>query len=315
MLASEYDAYGSCDVLHVRDVAEPQAPTADEIRIRVAAASVNPKDTFVRKGRFRALSGERFPKRPGYDWSGTVESIGAAATTLRAGQRAFGMINGWEGQTCAQFINVRAAEAAPAPLRAEPHEAAALPLAALTALQALEDVARLGTGARVYVNGASGGVGLFAIQIACHLGATVTAAASARNESLCRSLGAQEFADYQTCPLEAEAVKFDVVFDVFGNLIFETVADRLEEHGILVTTVPSAPALASIAATPNANGRRMRLVVVDSRAKDLVRVADMFDRGHLAVHIDATYALRNIRDAHAHVERKHTRGKVVIALE
>ncbi|MDQ2859061.1 MAG: NAD(P)-dependent alcohol dehydrogenase [Candidatus Eremiobacteraeota bacterium] len=315
MLASEYDAYGSCDVLHVRNVAEPRAPQADEIRIRVAAAGVNPKDTFVRKGRFRALSGDRFPKSPGYDWSGTVDALGASVTTLHAGQRAFGMVNGWEGQTCAQFINVRAAEAAPAPLRAEAHEAAALPLAALTALQALEDVARVRAGQRLYVNGASGGVGLFAIQLARSLGATVTASASAKNEALCRTFGAQEFADYQTRPLEAQRAKFDVVFDVFGNLAFDAIGERLEDQGILVTTVPSAAAFASIAATPSASERRMRLVVVESRAQDLIRLGDMFDRGQLAVHIDAIYALKNVRDAHAHVERKHTRGKVVVALE
>jgi NADPH:quinone reductase-like Zn-dependent oxidoreductase len=314
MLAAEYDAYGAADVLTIREVDEPRGDIAPgSVRVRVAATSVNPKDTFVRKGRFRAQSGERFPKRVGYDWSGTIVGIGSAVTSLAIGDRAFGMVNGWTGRTCAECIDVAAAQSARVPAHASFAEAAAVPLAAQTALQALVDVANVRAGQRVFVSGASGGVGLFALAIASDLGATVTAAASASNEKVCRDFGASAFADYAIAPLDTLDERFDVVFDVFGNLTFDAIEDRLAPGGILVTTVPSPTTMLAVAA-PHANGKRVRLVSVTSRTRDLQTLAWMLDRQTLRVHVDATYALADLPSAHAYVERKHTRGKVVVTI-
>ena len=314
MRAAEYDAYGAADVLTIRDVDElPDELAPGDVRVRVEATSVNPKDTFVRKGRFRALSGENFPKRVGYDWAGTIERIGASVKSLAVGERAFGMVNGWAGRTCAQVIDVAAAQSARLPANVSMSKGAAVPLAAQTSLQALVDVANLRAGQRVFVNGASGGVGLFALTIANDLGATVTAAASASNEKLCRDFGASACTDYSVAPLETLSDRFDIVFDVFGNLAFDAIEARLAPNGILVTTVPSPATMLAVAA-PHADGKRVRLVSVNSRARDLEKLAWMLDREKLRVHIDATYALQEIASAHAYVERKHTRGKVVVTI-
>ena len=152
MRAVEYDAFGPAHVLEVRDVAEPPLCGADEIAVRVRAASVNPKDTFVRKGRFVAMTGTTFPRRAGYDWSGTVTDAGADVTGFAAGDLAYGMLNGWAGGACAEAIVVKASEAARAPRSISLVSAAAIPLAALTALQALVDEAGLEAGRRVLVN-------------------------------------------------------------------------------------------------------------------------------------------------------------------
>ncbi len=314
MLAAEYDAYGTADVLSIRDV----EPLGDDlapgnVRVRVEATSVNPKDTFVRKGRFRTLTGDAFPKRVGYDWSGTIERVGANVKSFAIGDRAFGMVNGWAGRTCAECIDVAAAQSARLPARVGMSEGAAVPLAAQTALQALVDVANVRAGQRVFVSGASGGVGLFALAIADDLGASVTAAASASNEKLCRDFGASAFADYAIAPLDTLGERFDVVFDVFGNLAFDAIEARLAPGGILVTTVPSPATMLAVAA-PHADGRRVRLVSVNSRARDLETLAWMLDRETLRVHIDATYMLADLASAHAYVERKHTRGKVVVTI-
>jgi NADPH:quinone reductase-like Zn-dependent oxidoreductase len=314
MLAAEYDAYGAADVLAIRDVEPLDAALAPgNIRVRVEATSVNPKDTFVRKGRFRALTGETFPKRVGYDWSGTVERVGANVKSFAVGDRAFGMVNGWAGRTCAAFIDVAAAQSARLPGRVSMASGAAVPLAAQTALQALVDVANVRAGQRVFVSGASGGVGLFALAIANDLGASITAAASATNEKLCRDFGASAFADYAIAPLDTLGERFDVVFDVFGNLAFDAIEARLAPGGILVTTVPSPATMLAVAA-PHADGKRVRLVSVNSRARDLETLAWMLDRETLRVHIDLTYMLADLASAHAYVERKHTRGKVVVTI-
>ncbi len=314
MLAAEYDAYGPADVLAIREVEEPvQELAPGNVRVRVEATSVNPKDTFVRKGRFRTLSGETFPKRVGYDWAGTIEGVGANVKSFVAGDRAFGMVNGWAGRSCAEVIDVAAGQSARLPARVAMSDGAAVGLAAQTALQALVDVANLRAGQRVFVRGASGGVGLFALAIATDLGATVTAAASAANEKLCRDFGASAFADYAVAPLDSLGERFDVIFDVFGNLAFDAIEARLAPGGILVTTVPDAATMLAVAA-PHADGKRVRLVSVNSRTRDLETLAWMLDRETLRVHIDATYALADLASAHAYVERKHTRGKVVVTI-
>jgi NADPH:quinone reductase-like Zn-dependent oxidoreductase len=312
--AAEYDAYGTADVVTIRDVDAPgDALAPGHVRVRVEATSVNPKDTFVRKGRFRALTGETFPKRVGYDWSGTIAGVGANVKRFAVGDRAFGMVNGWAGRTCAEFVDVAAAQSARLPARVSMAAGAAVPLAAQTALQALVDVANVRAGQRVFVSGASGGVGLFALAIASDLGASVTAAASAPNEKLCRDFGASAFADYAIAPLDTLGERFDIVFDVFGNLAFDAIEARLAPGGILVTTVPSAATMLAVAA-PHADGKRVRLVSVNSRARDLDTLAWMLDRETLRVHIDATYTLADLASAHAYVERKHTRGKVVVTI-
>ena len=302
MRAVEYDAYGSTDVLAVRAVEEPGAPAPGEIRVRTRATSVNPKDTFVRKGRFKTLTDAAFPKRVGYDWAGTIEAAGDGVTALAAGDVAFGMIDGWSGGTCAEIINVPAAASARVTADANLEELAATPLAAQTALQALVDVAAVETGARVLVNGASGGVGLFALQIARELGAHVTARSSAASADLCLEYGAHAYADYARGTLEDAGGPFDVVFDVFGNLAYDDAANVLTDRGILVSTVPSPATFAAIAATRERTGKRAALVNVRSRAADLARLSGLYRSGRLRVHLDRVFALDDIAAAHAHVE-------------
>ena len=316
MRAIEYDAYGTPEVMRVRDVPEPDWPDAGRVRVRVTAASVNPKDTFVRKGRFRALTGETFPRRTGYDFSGIVEAVGVGADGLAPGQPVFGMLNGWEGGACVEQLIVPTDELAVAPSSTPLAHAAAIPLAALTALQSLSGIGRAREGVRILINGASGGVGLFAIQIAKALGARVPAVAGASNEQLCRDAGADAFADYLSVdPLKDASGAFDVVFDVFGNRSFEQARPALASGGVYVSTVPSAQVFTDMAATPDDHGVRARLVTVVSRRTDLDRLARWADAGALRPVIDSAFELGSAPLAHRRVETKHTRGKVLIAVD
>jgi NADPH:quinone reductase-like Zn-dependent oxidoreductase len=315
MKAVEYDRYGSASVLGVRDVPRP-IPARGELLVRVRAAALNPKDVIVRRGKFlfRLLAGRRFPKRVGFDWSGEIAEVGAGVTGIAVGDAYYGMLDGFQGGACAEYLLARPAESAPKPSRLDHAQAAAAPLAASTALQALRDVARLEEGMRVLVNGASGGVGLFAIQIGKLLGAHVTSTSSAENRELCRKLGADVALDYRAADPLAGPERFDVVFDVFGNRSLRQARRVLSGRGVFVTTVPKPSALVDVVLTLFSS-RRARLVIVRPRARDLDLIARWLDEGKVVPVVEQVYSLDRIADAEAHVETKHTRGKVVVSLD
>jgi NADPH:quinone reductase-like Zn-dependent oxidoreductase len=302
-----YDRYGSLDVVRIAEVPDPR-PGPGEIAVRVRACALNPKDVLVRKGKFPWLAGRSFPKAMGYDFAGEVER---GAGDFRAGDRVFGMIQSWRAGAVAEKCTIPVDQCAHAPQSASFEQAAALPLAALTALQALRDEAALGPGQRVLLHGASGGVGVYAIQIAKATGAHVTTTSSAKNLELCRSLGADETLDYAVDDGLSGGRTFDVVFDVFGNRSLARVARALSPRGTYVSTVPSPRVLFDQARTSFA-AKNARLVVVRSRRRDLEAIADLFAQGKLVAVIDKVYALDEIGAAQAHIESKRSRGKVVL---
>ena len=312
MRAVEFDRFGPADVLEVRQVPRP-APGPGEVLVRVAAASVNPKDTFVRKGRFARYSGKRFPLRSGYDFAGTVAEAGPGAD-LPPGTPVWGMLNGWAAGACANYLAAGRDEVAHLPTGLSMAEAASLPLAAQTALQALRDHGGVRPGHRVLVHGASGGVGSAAVQVAAALGARVTGTCSAANADLVRSLGAEEAVDYRERAAETLPGPFDTVFDVFGNLGFGRVRRMLAPKGRYVTTVPSRRNILDMILTRLSWGRRASLVVVKSSRADLEFLGRLVETGRLRPLVDRVYPLDAVRDAHRHVETKHTRGKVVVSL-
>ena len=312
MKAVEYDRYGPATVLALREAPRP-IPGPGEFLVRVRAAALNPKDVIVRSGKFRFLSGRGFPRRVGFDWSGEIAEVGAEVTGVTIGAAYYGMLDGYQGGACAEYLAVRPAECAPKPSRLNHVQAAAAPLAASTALQALRDVARLEPGMRVLVNGASGGVGVFAIQIAKLLGAHVTSTSSAANLDLCRRLGADVALDYRAADPLAGPERFDVVFDVFGNRTLRETRRVLSARGVFVTTVPKPRALLDLALT-RFSYPRARLVIVRPRARDLELIAGWLDEGKIVPVVEKVYPLDRVADAEAHVETKHTRGKVVVSI-
>lgn len=296
----------------MREVPRP-SPGRAEILVRVRAAALNPKDVIIRSGKFRFLSGRRFPKRVGFDWSGEIAEVGPGVTGLPLGAAYYGMLDGYQGGACAEYLVVRPAQCAPKPTRLDHVEAASAPLAASTALQALRDVAHLEPGMRLLVNGASGGVGVFAIQIAKLLGAHVTSASSAANIELCRRLGADVTLDYRAVDPLAGPERFDVVFDVFGNRTLPEARSALTARGVFVKTVPKVRDLLDVART-RFSFPRAHLVIVRPRARDLELIARWLDEGKVVPVVERTFALDRIIEAEAHVETKHTRGKVVVSV-
>ncbi|MBI2395829.1 MAG: NAD(P)-dependent alcohol dehydrogenase [Deltaproteobacteria bacterium] len=307
-----FDRYGGLDVLSVRDLPLP-SPKADQVRVRVRAAALNPKDALVRKGRFALLSGRRFPKRVGVDFAGEVVEAGPASG-LHVGQRVFGVLEEirYLRGTVAEEVVCARRECGLMPEGLSFVEAAGLPLVSLTALQALRDLAHVRPGDRVGIHGASGGLGTVAIQIAKAMGAHVTTTSSEGNRALCTSLGADEALDYASDDLLRG--RFRVIFDVFGNLSFTRAKPALERGGVFVSTVPSPRILLDAARTLRSD-KRARLVLIRSRREDLDEVARMVARGQLRPIIDRVEPLDRAKDAIARLETRRARGKIVIDLD
>lgn len=318
MRAAVLDGYGGPERLAVREIDAPE-PGVGELLIRVRAASVNPLDGKIRRGRLRFLRPARFPLVPGYDAAGEVVAVGPEVSRFAPGDFVFAMLDRPHGGACAQYAVTSETSAARLPPSLTFEEAAALPLAGLTALQALRDRGELAAEERALIVGAAGGVGHFAVQIAKAFGAQVTAVASGRNLPFLWQLGADRAIDYTRADWTADDGTFEVVFDTVGAGSFPAAAPLLAEDGIYVSTLPGAGALSWVVRSAVSalwgDRRRARLVAVRPSGDDLAHLARLVAQGQLRPMIDKVFPLSEIARAHALSEGGHVRGKIVIAVD
>jgi NADPH:quinone reductase-like Zn-dependent oxidoreductase len=312
MRAVVIDRYGKPDVLRSATVPRP-VPQRGQALVRTRFIGVNPKDVIVRKGKFKIATGNKFPLIVGHDIAGEVVEVGPGAD-LSEGDRVYGMINDFAGRAYAEYAAVECDQLGRAPSSVGLEAAAAVPLAAQTALQALRNDAKLRSGQRALINGASGGVGVFAVQIAKILGAHVTAVCSERNVDLVRDLGADEVIDYNQTELTNIAARYDLFFDVFGNYAFDRVKHLLESDGTYVHTIPSGRIIQDIARTLFRK-KRAKLVIVKSRRSQLDWLREQIDAARIRVVVDRTFSLSEAADAHRYMETKRARGKVVLHVD
>lgn len=310
MQAIFYESYGPIEQLEHGEIEAPQ-PRARELLVRVTRAALNPKDALFRKGRFRFISGSGFPKRCGLDFAGVV--VESRSPHFREQQRVFGMLDEWRFRrgTLGELVVCRDVEAAALPDGVSDEAGAGAALVGLTALQALRDIAKVRSGMRLLIHGASGGVGTFAIQIACLLGAVVHTTSSERNFELCRRLGASHTWDYASPALADSEPQYHVVFDVFGNLPFAKVRPWLSDRGMVIGTVPSLRRIARDLVTRLSNTEE-RLVIVRPRRADLEQLATWLGEGSLQTIIDSRYPFSRVHDAFRLLESKRARGKIII---
>jgi NADPH2:quinone reductase len=312
MRALVYDRYGDASVLRIGEIPQPALAKGD-VLVRVSRAALNPKDAIFRRGKFRRMSGRTFPKRCGCDVAGVVAET--RSPHFRSGQRVFGCLQEWTFSrgTLADLVVCRDHEIALLPEAVSFEDGAAIALAGLTALQALRDVAILKRGQRVLINGASGGVGTPAIQLANIFGAEVNTLSSAENKPFCADLGAQHAWSYSDDAWKG-AAPFDVVFDVFGNMKFENVESLMSARSSFVSTVPSIGRLVRDWLT-RLSRKRERLVVIRPRRADLTILGELLVERKLRAVIDSRFSLAEFREAFARLESKRARGKIVIAVD
>jgi len=314
-------AYGGPDGLTYREVATP-TPGGDEVLVDVNAASVNAADWHFMRGEayvMRLASGLRKPKNPvrGLDVAGRVEAVGDDVTEFSPGDAVFG-----EGEgTFAEYALAEEGALAPKPPSLSFDEAAAVPVAGVTALQGLRDVGEVTSGQRVLVNGASGGVGTFAVQVALAFDADVDGVCSTGNVEMVESLGASHVFDYTKDDFTRSGRRYDVVFDLVGNRSLSEFRRVLAPDGTLVLSSgeggrwfgPAGTILKALVVSPFV-GQRLRPLVASVGAEDLRELTDLIEDGAVEPVIDRTYPLRETPEAMRYVEDGHARGKVVIAV-
>jgi NADPH:quinone reductase-like Zn-dependent oxidoreductase len=325
MKAIRYYSYGPPSVLTLQDVGLP-AVGDDDVLVRVRAAAVNAGDLHFMRGMpyvFRAMAGLTRPKDNGLgnDFAGEVEAVGANVTALQPGDEVFGYGKG----ALAEYVSVPHTAAVlnkPGNLTFE--QAAAVPTAAFTALMGLRDKGRVQPGQRVLINGAAGGVGTFAVQIAKALGATVTAVCSTRNVDLVRSLGADDVVDYRRTDFAYAGRRYDVVFDLVANRSLRDLRRALTPTGTLVLSGGGVseggslvgPMGVTIRAMLASRFIRQRVVRLDVPADgaNLAALRAFVEAGSVRPVIDRTFPLSEAAEAIRYVETEHARAKVVITV-
>ncbi|WP_028568923.1 NAD(P)-dependent alcohol dehydrogenase [Salinispora tropica] len=322
MKGIRYYAYGSSDVLTLQDLEMP-AVGDDDVLVRVRAASVNPLDWHMMRGSpyiTRAQGGLTRPKTNtlGFDLAGQVEAVGSNVTTFHVGDEVFALRQG----AFAEYVTMphdSGVQKKPTGLTLE--QAASVPVAALTAYQALRHHGRLQPGHRLLVNGAAGGVGTFAVQIGKALGAEVTGVCSSRNVGLVRDLGADHIIDYNKEKFIHSGQRYDVVLDNVGNHPLLACRRVLTPRGTLLLNSgtgngllgPLARVLRGLTLSMFVR-QRLVFFVASPKQDDLAALCDLFESGKVTPVIDRTYPLSEVPEAISYLERGHARGKVVITV-
>ncbi|MFC9294183.1 NAD(P)-dependent alcohol dehydrogenase [Streptomyces sp. NPDC057011] len=324
MKAVVQDRYGSPDVLEIREVDRP-VPADGEVLVRVHAASVNARDWHLMRGDpyvARLVLGLGRPKERirGTDFAGRVEAVGRLVTRFRPGDEVFGEADG----AFAEYVCAPEGSVEPKPAALTFEQAAAVPLAGNTALMGLRDLAHVEAGQRVLVNGASGGVGTFAVQIAKALGAEVTGVCSTRNADLVRELGADRVVDYTGEDFARNGHRYDVVFDLVGNRSLADCRRALTPAGTLVLSgggtsgggslfgpmglIIRGPLLAPFVS------QRLLVLTATPKRENLATLREFAETGQVTPVIDRTYPLDEAPEAIRYVEVEHARAKVVITV-
>lgn len=330
MKAAVYYEYGSPDVLQVRDVEIPE-PRPNELRIRMRAASVNPVDLYLLRGSPYMLRLQIGLKRPknngiGLDFAGVVDAVGDDVTHFRVGDEVFGQIahdSAGHTRALAEYLCVDAAVAVKKPHGFGFAEVATIPLAGCTALYAVRDYGQVTSGQHVLINGAGGGVGVHAVQLAKHFGATVTAVCSEAKRPLMHDIGADHVIDYRTHDFTAGATRYDVIIDAVSSQPMRRCRDVLAPQGRFVWVGgpsenrwigPYRTALNVYAMPLVDRGHHWSVVSKTSTAEDLATLAGLLEQRAFRPVIDRRYPLGDAVDAIRHLEKGHACGKIVVEI-
>ncbi|MBO6902257.1 MAG: NAD(P)-dependent alcohol dehydrogenase [Rhizobiaceae bacterium] len=322
MKAAWYDRYGPADVLEIRDVPRPE-PKDDEILVQIFATSVTTADWRFRASKFptifwlagRAMAGLFGPRKNvlGSEFAGRVVARGKAVTRFKGGDEVFGFSTGLGAN--AEYISV--SEDSPVvkkPATVGYDEAAATPFGGQSALAFLRDFAQVQPSRKVLIAGASGGVGVWAVQIAKHLGAEVSAVTSTRNVDLVRSLGADHVIDYTKADFAASDECYDLIFDTAGTTDFDQAKHVLKPNGVFLPLEFGGREIGQALLSKITGGKRV-IVGVSSDSREMLEyLAGLLETGEIRAVIDSQYPLEEIADAHRRVESRHKRGSVIVTI-
>ncbi len=304
-----YHRYGPPEVLKVAEVKIPE-PAAGQVLVKVEAAGINPVDYKIRNGSLKLIMPGRFPRTPGGEIAGIVHKSSFSSSLFKPGDRVYAMLETPRGGY-AQYVAVKERLLCSIPADLSFEEAAALPLAGLTALQSLRDKGKITDGMRVLVNGASGGVGSFAVQIAKSFQTHVTGVCSGKNINFVRDLGADAVIDYETEDFTKTGNQFDIVLDAVARKSFMSCYNILKPRGAYISTLPNLGLLLRQSLNPLFS-RKAFAIISRSKAGDLTFLGRLTEEGKLKVHLERVYSLDEVVQSHKRMESGRVRGKLVL---
>ena len=309
MKAVQISKYGGSEVVQINKNAPKPAVSTGKVLIEVYASGVNPVDWKIREGYLRQMAPLKFPATLGGDFSGTVAEIGHGVSGFKNGDEVYGQasILGGGSGSFAEYITANTGSIARKPEKASHAEAAALPLAGVSAWQAIVEHIKLKKGQKILIHGGAGGIGSFAIQIAKHLGAYVATTVSADDVQFVKKLGADEIIDYKDQSFEELLREYDAVFDTVGGETYKKSFKVLKKGGVVVSMLEQ----------PNSElmkkyGMRAVGQMTQVSGERLSKLAELVDRGVIKAYVDKTFSLDQAREALEYQQTKHPRGKIVL---
>jgi NADPH:quinone reductase-like Zn-dependent oxidoreductase len=315
MKAIAIDSYGGAEKMNPSELADPR-PSVGEILVRVRAAAVNPLDWKIRSGQLRFILRLAFPYVPGTDIAGEVLEVGDQASRFKPGDSVVAFIDPKHGGAYAELAVAKERAAALKPKSLSFAEAASLPVAGCTALQALRDLGEVSKDRKVLILGGSGGVGHFAIQIARALGAKVDATCGESHVEFVRALGADRVIDYRKEDFTVGPERYDVIFDTVAASSFSACRDTLEPGGVYVTTLPSPDvlfwALVGAVVAKFRTTKKAKMIMVRPNADDLAFLARLADEGKLRPVVSEAFPLARAAEAQQVSRAGHAKGKIIL---
>jgi len=312
MKAIIFNGYGGPEKLEYVDVPDPRAGEG-EILVKVAAASVNPVDWKVREGRLKFMTGKKFPLFAGSELSGVVEEVGEGVSEFVKGDRVFAGLTR-KGGAYAEYAVAQCEKVIKIPDSISHEEASTLAVAGVTPLQSFTRHFKVKKGDHVLVNGASGGVGTYAVQIAKVLGAQVTAVCSERNRELVLSLGADEVIDYNKEDFRKREQSYDVILDAAANAFFDDSKRSLKRGGMLIKLNISLKTIFLGFWTKLFSSRKVKMILLKNDLKDFKWLIRHIDAGDIKVILDKTYPLEQAKEAQVYSQSGRARGKIVLTV-
>jgi NADPH:quinone reductase-like Zn-dependent oxidoreductase len=307
-----YSHYGTTDVLQMVETPVPEI-RKDGILVKIKAVSINPLDWKIFKGEERLMSGSKFPKGVGIDFSGTIENMGSGISNFKKGDEVFGLLDAFKGEALAEYIVVNEQDIALKPANISFEQAAASPVVGLSALQILDKLSSITSGTRLLINGATGGIGMFLLQLAKKRGAVITAVTGSKGVAVAKKWGADEVIDYKTQNILRVNQQFDVVVDLSGKLSFNDAKPLLHPRATFVTTLPGLKTIAGSYLNNLFSATKFKVLILEPAKGSLNLLAGLIRDG-LDIVVEKQYPMTAAQAAYNEVAQGGLTGKAVITI-
>jgi NADPH:quinone reductase-like Zn-dependent oxidoreductase len=296
--------------LQLAEIDKP-VPANNEVVVKVKATAINPLDWKILEGQLKFLTGRKFPRSIGIEFSGTVESVGSSVSNFKMGDKVFGMLEPFKGGALTELLLVNESALSKIPEGLGFEQAAAVPIGALSALQIIDSLCNVKKGDQVLINGATGGIGVFAIQIAKLRGAIVTSVVNQRGVELAKSLGSDFVLDYSKQNILDSDTRFDVIIDLSDRLTFNKAKPLLKENGVYANTNPNPVDLLKSAINNVFSSKKRFILNMKYNSAQMMEICQSLSKG-LKVVVGSTYDFKNFREAYIETKKSGTIGKAVI---